>query len=206
MASWISHSRVEEPPSTQTRPATSALSQIDNCCFLDWQCRSGDDWQSGFQAFRENSCKHPGVKIEGVDSFVALAESALDLLKSRAPNWYDYVVSGLNKIRGKSGSGTYGSVNVVSRTYTQTWEIAVDHDYEYDLVDLAGGMVHEACHVHRHEAGIPYSGREKKEETACVQLQREAVMLNDPGDRFGIAKWLHDLISNIDNPEYQWWH
>lgn len=47
---------------------------VDNCCFLNWQCTTDEDWKRGYQALQENHCAAPGpaqrpVSIpEGVDN------------------------------------------------------------------------------------------------------------------------------------------
>ena len=43
----------------QQRPAKSpagSSSQIDNCCFVDRQCESDEQWTSGYWAYQNNQC------------------------------------------------------------------------------------------------------------------------------------------------------
>lgn len=74
MAGWVSYRRVEEtetiapgpaPAQTQVQTdshaqpapvASAAAAEIDNCCFIDRQCQSEQDWQDGFWAFRAGQC------------------------------------------------------------------------------------------------------------------------------------------------------
>ena len=72
---------------------------------------------------------------------------------------------------------------------------------ESDLIRLTGGIVHEACHIHRWEAGFRLEGW--MNELPCVQMQLEVTEVVDPRDRF--SPWLRDLIANIENPENWWW-
>ncbi|MDE2855228.1 MAG: SH3 domain-containing protein [Chloroflexota bacterium] len=51
MASWLRHSRVHDG-----QPASAAGADIDNCCFLDRQCRSQEEWESGYWAFQNKQC------------------------------------------------------------------------------------------------------------------------------------------------------
>ena len=189
-------------------PASVDPSQIDNCCFLDWLCVTDDDWQSGFQAFQNNQCKHPGVAIEGSEDFIAWMEASLDMLKDGAPQWYDYVISGLDKIEMiPEGPGQFSGIIIDTRTYVKPSE----HNFVttfWHVVHQAGAMVHEACHSHRHDAGFPYGPSAEviiREERACVEVQLEVTEALDPFDRTGLGSWLQDIIENIENPEYWWW-
>ena len=184
-----------------SQPANSSTGTIDNCCFLDWQCNSDEDWLSGFHAFQTNQCKHPGVVIEGSEAFVLRIEEALDFLKNRSPQWYTYATGGLDKIREVwegSSSGVYADTG----TYVMPPSRALGGwDTESSLISLAGGMVHEACHVYRWQAG--FLAHSWENELPCVQRQLEVTEAVDPRDRF--SPWLRDLIANIENPEYWWW-
>ncbi|MCY4069746.1 MAG: SH3 domain-containing protein [Chloroflexi bacterium] len=55
MASWVSHSRIAEGGQTAPQPA----SYIDNCCFVDRQCNTEQDWESGYWAFQHGQCAAP---------------------------------------------------------------------------------------------------------------------------------------------------
>jgi len=182
---------------TETQPTTS---QVDNCCYLHWNCSSDDDWLAGFHAFRSNQCVHRGLAIEGSAAFVAKIEQALDILKRRAPGWYDYSIRGLNKIKEVSAS-VHTGVHVAGRTSNISPIHTVDRPGDRTAAWLAGIIVHEACHVHQFDAGLAYSHLEG--ERACLEVQIEALSLIYPNaqDPFG----LRVVLENIDNPEYQWW-
>ena len=49
MAGWVSHRRVEAP---QAAPAT----EIDNCCFVNRQCVSDQEWIDGYWAYKRAEC------------------------------------------------------------------------------------------------------------------------------------------------------
>ncbi len=57
MAAWVNHSRVEGPVPAQ--PAGNVPSNIDNCCFVDRQCHSDQDWTNGYWAFQNGQCAAP---------------------------------------------------------------------------------------------------------------------------------------------------
>jgi len=54
LANWVNYSRVEngsQPPSQ-----TGTSSPIDNCCFVDRQCSSDQEWIDGYWAYQNNQC------------------------------------------------------------------------------------------------------------------------------------------------------
>ena len=57
MAGWVSHSRVES--NTQTQTSTQTASNIDNCCFVDRQCNTDQEWTDGYWAFQSKQCIAP---------------------------------------------------------------------------------------------------------------------------------------------------
>ena len=205
MANWIDYTRVE--PGEQT--SAPSVSDVDNCCFLDWLCVTDDDWQSGFQAFQNNQCKHPGVAIEGSAGFIDQMEAALDMLKDRTPQWYDYVISGLDKIKEDPESNCI-CVSVHTRTYVAppTPIVVADHPDEVHILFLAAGLAHEACHVHRYEAGFPDKTDAEivADERACVEVQLETLEAMDIYSKaLSLRQWYQETIENIENPEYWWW-
>lgn len=52
MADWVAYTRVEGSESTLGQSARN----IDNCCFVDRQCHSDQDWTDGYWAFQNNQC------------------------------------------------------------------------------------------------------------------------------------------------------
>ena len=55
MADWLRYSRVEGGAA----PASQPVSNIDNCCFVDRQCASDQDWSDGYWAFQNGQCAAP---------------------------------------------------------------------------------------------------------------------------------------------------
>ena len=76
MAGWVSHSRVAgvetsaQPPSPQQSAAP-----VDNCCFVDRQCDSEQDWQAGYWAFQKDQCAAPVQRQSGASSQVPAQSS-----------------------------------------------------------------------------------------------------------------------------------
>ena len=181
---------------TSTQVAATVSSQVNNCCFLGWQCNSDAEWSTGFHAYRNNQCKHPAVAIEGSATFVALIEQALDLLKTGAPNFYTYATTGLDRIREVPESSAAG-VHVGGRIFDIT-PVHTSIGSEW----LAATFVHEACHVHRYHAGLVPG--ELEGERACLIVQIEAQEMLNPDD--SLLSGIYEVLENIENPEYQWWH
>ena len=57
MADWVAYTRVEGGQQTQSQTQTSP--QIDNCCFVDRQCQSDQEWTDGYWAFQNGQCTAP---------------------------------------------------------------------------------------------------------------------------------------------------
>ncbi len=188
MANWVGHRLLEN---SQSESPTS-----DNCCFLEWQCQSDDEWINGYYAFQNNQCEHPGIAIEGSETFVAQVREALDLLQELAPQWYAYTDEGLDKI--KEVAESYGSGVWV---HLRAFNITAAHAAAGD-VWLASIIVHDACHVQQFEAGQQYYGLEA--ERFCAQIQLEALKIINPDDSFQFG--LPVVLENIEDPAYQWWH
>ncbi len=55
MADWVAYTRVE---GSEPTPGEGA-GDIDNCCFVDRQCNSDQDWTDGYWAFQNNQCQAP---------------------------------------------------------------------------------------------------------------------------------------------------
>ena len=55
MAGWVSYSRVQSVQPAALAPQTP----IDNCCFVDRQCHSDQEWTDGYWAFQNGQCAAP---------------------------------------------------------------------------------------------------------------------------------------------------
>ena len=169
----------------------------------DESCIETDEQTSPPASVDPSQSKHPGVAIEGSAGFIAQMEASLDVLKDRAPQWYDYAISGLDKIVQRLNVGP--CVNVGTRTFSLNSgdDPPAESTADWRTIVTASEFVHEACHVHRYEAGINVEAY--IEEGSCAEVQLEVIEALDPFDRTGYGSWLRYLIENIENPEYWWW-
>ncbi|MCY3582644.1 MAG: hypothetical protein OXG92_09075 [Chloroflexi bacterium] len=148
--------------------AGNATGEIDNCCFVGWQCNNDQDWANGYHAYRNNqrgpattatepeSCCEQGLIIEGSEVFITKINTALDLLKSRAPQWHAYVAKGPAKI-GESAPGSPDGYATDDSIFISPSAAAKPAHV------LALLLVHEACHVQRTLAGLLRYGTEQEQ-------------------------------------------
>ena len=82
MADWVNFTRIQDggtaavsqPESQETAPQTRGA--IDNCCFVDRQCNTDDEWISGYMAFQNNQCSAPSQTLSPPVSQPARQETA----------------------------------------------------------------------------------------------------------------------------------
>ena len=63
LADWVNYSRVDETPAQ-----TDASTPVNNCCFVDRQCISDQEWIDGYWAFQNNHCPTPTASQSGASS------------------------------------------------------------------------------------------------------------------------------------------
>lgn len=165
------------PVQTASPPARSAEAEVDNCCYIDRHCQSNQQWINGYWAFQNNQCAAPGLHtpetnrgaiIEGSEIFVARISAALELLRTRAPQWHAYVTKGPRKIAEVHIEDPDG--------YAQGDLIFISASASAMPAHvLAEILVHEACHVHRTIAGVSWDIPERLgilEEYVCNHINR----------------------------------
>ncbi|MCY3833663.1 MAG: SH3 domain-containing protein [Chloroflexi bacterium] len=59
MANWLGHSHVNDG----AQPSAPASAEIDNCCFVDRQCASQQEWENGYWAFQNHQCPAPAQPL-----------------------------------------------------------------------------------------------------------------------------------------------
>ncbi|MCY4538414.1 MAG: SH3 domain-containing protein [Chloroflexi bacterium] len=59
MAGWVSHSRVQSAQPAVSQPQSQPQTPIDNCCFVDRQCHTDQEWADGYWAFQNGQCAAP---------------------------------------------------------------------------------------------------------------------------------------------------
>ena len=167
------------PAQSVAPPAPSAAADVDNCCYIDRQCGSDQQWMDGYWAFQNNQCATPGLHtpktsssaiIEGSEIFVARIGAALELLRTRAPQWHAYVTNGPRKIAESHLGASDGYVHDISIYISPSAAAKPGHI-------LAELLVHEACHVQRTLAGLLRYGTELEqnfEESVASYVMRTA--------------------------------
>ena len=196
LAGWVPMSRAE---AGQHSP--SAL--VDNCCFVNRQCTTEQEWIDGFWAYQNNQCPAPGqpqsqglpLRIDGSHLFVNTIRATLDLMKQNAPYYYDYVTSGLDRVvQIQPGLDTWGGIGLGGHAYCSGERVyysarrdAYYGEYDADLVEEAAVMAHEACHCHRGDV----------EELPCNEQQMlVAAAIAPDGPNAHIAHGLRMYIRN----------
>ncbi len=192
------------PPAQASQPAT-----VNNCCYIDRRCNSEQDWVNGYFAYQNQQCLMPGqfgnahgVMVIGGKGFISQMEDALDLLRRRAPQWYNYTVSGLARIVQRLESDVPG-MDVGTRTFYLDYTDHYPQGYTawQHISNTAAMLTHEACHQHRADLGLEPGGYPG--EKACLAIQIETLKaINAP--RFWIDSY-QDTLDNIDDPARQWW-
>ncbi|MCY4072880.1 MAG: SH3 domain-containing protein [Chloroflexi bacterium] len=181
-----------------TRPITGPIPEdVDNCCFVNWQCHSEQDYVSGYERFKYNLCHVPSIegriRLDGSGEFSSQVKEALHLLLDKAPKWYNFVISGLHVIRERPGR----SASVTARSGL----MKVDPN-RYPTFDLAAIIVHEACHAHRHKAGLDSGGYQGERD--CTTKEIEVLRILAPGShQLQHEEW---LLANMHKTKNQWWH
>jgi len=178
-------------PSNLPAPGQSVFT--NNCCQDQWRCNNDQDWAAGYQAF-PNQCGLPGlISIVGAPDFVAYYEQMLDVLRNRLPQRYDYVLNGLDKIEQRQEHGGRGVISSGRRTFFMRWDGPADEVWGagWDTREPAV-LVHEACHVHRSNAGygITQCDHEAwtREEVLCRAMELEVLIELDAAPH--VIEWV----------------
>ena len=199
MADWVGYTRLGQQPA---QPAPAANEQtpanVDNCCFVDRQCSNDQEWTDGYWAFQNNQCNAPaqsqpgispgqrtihGIVMEGSDLFLNLMQEALDYVQARSQKWYDYILSAVDRLIEKDNPSFFGAALTAQRTVllTEYRDWVRSGTRKGSIFAVLDVLVHEACHIQRHEAGFEYVidpglNADASEELACnlvsCELQR----------------------------------
>ena len=178
---WLAKTSRVSSTKTAPRVATGAVtsppvgqSEVDNCCFVDRQCATEQEWTDGYWAYQNGQCGSPTnitptrPRIEGSPAFVRWIEGALSLLAARTPYWYDYVISQTNVIVEVPDPD--GPRICTARVNQNERRIMVETDcrtFDSKLSFIAGVLAHEACHVYHYDQGITYPEGPLREEWEC---------------------------------------
>ncbi len=172
----------------QSQHNQQSAADIDNCCFINRHCQTAQDWTDGYWAYQRNECRASaparagnthGIAIQGSPAFATFVTDALDDLQAISPKWHNYIVSAADQIIETEGLGSTGAADTARRVIMLAPYSIWHREFVTNPIALVQEVsVHEACHIHRHEAGIPYVrspeyGFDPLEEWACNQVQCE---------------------------------
>ncbi len=219
---------------TSTQPASKVAGPIDNCCFAGWQCNTDLEWANGYYAYRDNQCGAApsatsnvdsccqlgwnctfefdfimgrwwfediecnmpiqelvdGVIIEGSEAFIAENKGAMNLIKSRAPEWYAYTIDIIQKIRESKSEPGPGHGTLHKSFNLPVWGSV---DYAATII------IHETCHVHRSYAGVHTTEIENiAEEAICDQVAIYALNQISPGTPYPLRRTNNFLSLGLD--------
>ena len=186
-------------PSTSytRRPALGQTISFDNCCELNWQCNSEQDWAAGYRAFQNNFQCGLGrvISIVGDAEFIDFFTQRLDQLRNRLPQRYDYVLGGLDKIEQARADLLSGHADTTGRIFFVPWSGPSAIGWEKRMSAV---LVHEACHVHRNAAGYRPTACDPesqiREETICREMELQVVIeLDAPPD---VTEWVRGMVAD----------
>ncbi len=132
------------------------------------------------------------ILITGPESFKANIKSALDLLKNRDPDSYEFVGTWLDTIIEGYVSCQYvggATARIGMGCLRAGWSA------------LAATIVHEACHAMRTETGLQSKGLIG--ERACLTRELETLRAIDPGHSQLAQR--EKVLRNIGEGVCQWW-
>ena len=186
-----------QPSTSFTRLPTldSGPISLNNCCELNWQCNSDEDWEAGHYAF-QNNCQLPGsvISIVGDADFVDYMTIRLEELRNGMPERYDYALKALNKIQQASPDLLGGFVSEIGRTFYVPWSGPRSDGFE---TRMSAVIVHEACHIHRADAGHHAYACDLegtiREELICREIELEVVI--GLGAAPHVIEWVRDMVA-----------
>ena len=192
-------------PVTPGQPVTSAPGSGGNCCSLGWDCWFEEERQQGYWVYQINQCAGlpqtsgvaltgPVPRIEGSGRFVQHVIATLKFMKSVAPAWYNYVITGMDVIvevpvhlppdyyDGQLWTCTALAYKGQRKASLETCWIDMDSRItgviEHDQAGTAAALGHEACHLHLYEEGINFPSSEREEEECRKYGGGASVLLN----------------------------
>ena len=179
--------------SAQQAQISQQRSDIDNCCFVDRECKSEKQWIDGYYAYQNNQCGAPGQAgankpgrpiIEGSAEFIRRVDLTLDYLSQHAPARYAYVVGGADRIIEFS-DGVEGNCRADAGGGLIRMETCIVHfgiTFENQIFTIAAVLSHEACHTYQQRSGKYFAPEEV--EPPCQLAARETFKALDKERKF----------------------
>ncbi len=197
------HARLPSTSYTIT-PALGQIVSYDNCCQLNWQCDSDQDWAEGDRAFQNNfQCGLPGlISIVGDPDFIDFFVQRLEELRTRLPHQYNYVLSGMDKIQQARSDLLGGHVDTAGRIFFVPWSGPTTAGWD---TRMSAVLVHEACHIHRYYAGhdMPSICGDRegwiREEVLCREMELQVVIALDAPAH--VIEWVRGMVAETRTGE-----
>ena len=154
MASWVGHTRVEGSEQTVSQPANN----IDNCCFVDRQCNSDQQWTDGYWAFQNGQCTAPAqtqtqTSTQPASSSPAQVDNCCFVDRQCATNseWTDgYYAYQNNQCPVSTGSqkGAATSSPAPSTAGNLAWTLRMTEGVKRLLADPSTDPFNNCCFMH----------------------------------------------------------
>ena len=154
MASWVGHTRVEGSELTVSQPANN----IDNCCFVDRQCNSDQQWTDGYWAFQNGQCTAPAqtqtqTSTQPASSSPAQVDNCCFVDRQCATNseWTDgYYAYQNNQCPVSTGSqkGAATSSPAPSTAGNLAWTLRMTEGVKRLLADPSTDPFNNCCFMH----------------------------------------------------------
>ena len=142
------------------------------------------------------------IVIEGSESFQIWVKAGLDLLRRKAPQWYDYVQGATRKLIERA-AGTYAFVDVAAAAHHTAWDANVIYPSDLNIYTIAHEMIHEACHIYQYQQGRPSYGLYPEKE--CLEVEIAAMPFFEPNDRWGRRARRIWVAANLEHDQSLWW-
>ena len=135
MADWVDHSRLASGAPAATdyaapQPITGAETEIDNCCFVDRQCRTDEEWVNGYNAFQNQQCGMPAQEPMQTVTAPVSQPTVIDNLcyTVRTCTTPEEWVAGYHAFQNQQGSGQQSVVSSVPSGETAVVVRVIDGD------------------------------------------------------------------------------
>jgi len=177
-----------------------------NCCDIGWQCNNDQDWAEGFRHYQTHRrCGSlPGlISIVGDPDFIDFYVGRLEELRIRLPHRYDYVLNGLNRIEQVRALERFGQADPFFRSFDVSWEGPLVDGWEKRRSAV---LVHEACHIHRTDAGYSQNVCDReawiREELFCREMELQVVIELDTEP--GVIEWVRGMVEATRSGDMYW--
>ena len=78
MAGWVNHTRVDERQTRVEEEQTAPAQDINNCCYVNRQCATSQEWEAGYWAYQRDECPANQPATNGTASISPSTERPVD--------------------------------------------------------------------------------------------------------------------------------